>query len=125
MAVLTQRRELGLASAWRAWRPRDRFGWMLLWAAGLYLISALLMPVGAFWTPDAGAKYAQMLNVQWTGAGFDSAIAYPARDVDPELRLLDLPFGYNPSPDGLYRTFYPMAFALLSRGPTGSLGCAA
>jgi hypothetical protein len=106
----------------RLWLPASRWARVALYTSLLYALCILVMPVDGFWTPDAGAKYLQMLNVRWTGAGFNADVPYPARDVDPEMRLVNMPFSYTYGRDGLFHTYFPLAFAVLSRAAYAVFG---
>ncbi len=113
---------MAAAAPRRLWLPGSRWAQVALYTCVLYALGAALMPVDGFWTPDAGAKYVQMLNVHWTGAGFNADVPYPAREVDPEMRLVNMPFSYTYGPDGLFHTYFPLAFAVLSRGAYALFG---
>jgi hypothetical protein len=111
----------------RRWLPKSRWGWALLYICLVYAVSILVAPVDGFYTPDEGAKFVQMLNVRWTGAGFGADVPYPDRELDPglqlpaigvgsdpDLRVLGM-FSYSLQPNGTLRTYFPLAFAVLSR----------
>ncbi|GEM_PF-2017706 len=103
--------------AWRRWLPRTRLGWAACYTTAVFVLCILLQPIGSFWTPDGGAKFMQLLYLHRTGAGFSAAVPYLARDVDPDLRLVDMPFSFRLYPDGQFHTYFPLVFALVSRVP--------
>lgn len=86
-------------------------------AVGLALLygflSVAVLPPALFWSPDTACKFLQLQNLRWNG-GLDDSIAYPGRDLDPELRFLpfDDPF-VRVGADRTIHFVWPPLFALL------------
>ena len=58
-----------------------------IWLVGgailaVYIATWMLVPQGAFYSPDAGGKFFQMLGYRWDG-GLQCAIVYPGEKMDP------------------------------------------
>ena len=62
--------------------------WLGLFSFGIYLAVAwFILPPAVFWSPDEGAKFLQLQNLRLEHGQFAYDVAYPGRDVDPDLRF--------------------------------------
>src|SRR6516162_3445796 len=52
----------------------------------VYTVAILVIPEGAFWSPDEGAKFIQLESLGWRG-GFAYEIPYAAKELDPGFEL--------------------------------------
>ena len=50
----------------------------------VYLTAFAVLPRGAFYSPDAGGKYLQMLGYHWAN-GLQCELIYPGETIDPDL----------------------------------------
>jgi len=53
-------------------------------------IAWFILPPGAFWTSDEGAKLLQLENLRWENGRLAHDIAYTGRELDPELQFAHL-----------------------------------
>ena len=93
---------------------------------GVYAAVLWVMPKGAFWSPDEGAKFIQMNSVAWRD-GFQYALPYGARPLDPELAFYPSHCRFEdlyPAPlaDGTVKFHWPIWFPLASRFLVATLG---
>jgi hypothetical protein len=51
-----------------------------------FSIATLFLLPAAVWSPDEGAKLLQLQNLQWDGNTLNMEIAYPGRELDPDLK---------------------------------------
>jgi hypothetical protein len=92
----------------------------------VYTVAILVIPEGAFWSPDEGAKFIQLESLGWRG-GFAYEIPYAAKELDPGFELYPArcaPVPLYPVPLGAdgAQFHWPMAFPLLSRVPLAVFG---
>jgi hypothetical protein len=99
-------------------------------AAALVLVTYLavwrVMPKGAFWSPDEGAKYIQLHSIEW-GDGLRYAIAYGGQRIDPDFRFYPARCRNEdiypmPLDGGRVRFHWPIWFPLASRVPVALFG---
>jgi len=91
-------------------------GWAAIYCTFVFAAGVLLMPTGAFWLPDHGAKFLELLHLSFSGAHLDARLDYPAAILDPAHRLFQF-WSVGTEPDGQLRSWYPLSFPLLSWAP--------
>jgi hypothetical protein len=98
-------------------RTDRRFHVSLLALAMLYvIIAALLSSVGAFWSPDSGARFAMIRN--WTEHGSLIHWFYPYRNIDPTGQIHPLAYFLFHTKDGFvpqYEPLFPMICGVMYR----------
>ena len=85
----------------------------------VYAAVLSVMPKGAFWSPDEGAKFIELHSVHWRG-GLRYAIAYGGQHVDPEFAFYPSRCRFEdlypvPLADGGVKFHWPVWFPLASR----------
>ena len=95
--------------------------------AGVFTALAMTAPVGAFWSPDSGAKYLETVSLRrdhlaWGYGGLVTSLPYGARDVDPDVRLPALPFSFGYQAGPRFQSWFPVWFAALSWLPLHLFG---
>lgn len=100
-------------------------------AAAVFVLSVYaavlgVMPKGAFWSPDEGAKFLQMHSIAWRG-GLHYAIPYGGQPLDPEFAFYPTRCRFEdlyPAPlaDGGVKFHWPIWFPLGSSIFVSTLG---
>lgn len=85
----------------------------------VYAAVLSVMPKGAFWSPDEGAKFIELYSLEWRG-GLRYAIPYGGQRVDPEFAFYPTRCRFEdlypvPLPDGGVKFHWPIWFPLGSR----------
>jgi hypothetical protein len=92
----------------------------------VYAAALTIMPKGAFWSPDEGAKFIQMHSIGWQD-GIRYGIAYGGRGVDPHLDFYPSHCRFEdlypvPLDGGQVKFHWPLWFPLVSRGVASLFG---
>ena len=92
----------------------------------VYAAVLSIMPKGAFWSPDEGAKFIQMHSIGWQD-GIRYGVAYGGRGVDPRLDFYPSHCRFEdlypvPLEDGHVKFHWPLWFPLVSRGLASLFG---
>src|SRR5512147_331345 len=94
----------------------------------LVVYGALLavMPPGAFWSPDEGAKFIQLHSIHWE-RGLRYTIPYAGAAIDPRFEFYPTRCRYEDLypvrlPDGGVKFHWPIWFSLVTRPLVDAFG---
>jgi hypothetical protein len=92
----------------------------------VYVAALSVMPKGAFWSPDEGAKFIEMHSIEWRH-GLRYAVAYGGHDLDSEFAFYPTQCRFEdlypvPLAGGAVKFHWPIWFPLGSRFLVSALG---